>query len=138
MRVLILGAEGYLGAALLAQLRAAGHEVWAGVRHPPQDQQQCCLDFSVLTHAEHWCAALPAVDAVINAVGAIRDQPGRPLARLHAQAPMALWAACARLGLRRVIQISALGADRQSPYVYWRTKGVDFPNFCRRFLSSSL
>ena len=46
---------------------------------------------------------------MINAVGVLRDSAGRPLQAMHADAPIALFDACAAAGVRRVVQISALG-----------------------------
>jgi uncharacterized protein YbjT (DUF2867 family) len=51
------------------------------------------------------------VDAVVVAVGVLRDTALRPLAWVHHRAPAALFEACADLGVRRVIHVSALGID---------------------------
>ena len=42
-------------------------------------------------------------------MGVLRDSAGRPLQAMHADAPIALFDACAAAGVRRVVQISALG-----------------------------
>ena len=67
------------------------------------------LDFSKALTAEAWLPHLAGIDAVINAVGVLRDSAGRPLQAMHADAPIALFDACAAAGVRRVVQISALG-----------------------------
>jgi uncharacterized protein YbjT (DUF2867 family) len=53
---------------------------------------------------------LTGVDAVINTVGILREGRGRRFA-IHDQVPRALFAACPEAGVRRAIQVSALGAD---------------------------
>jgi uncharacterized protein YbjT (DUF2867 family) len=51
----------------------------------------------------------------------LRDSAARPIDAMHAQAPMALFDACAAAGVRRVVQVSALGIDG-SPTRYAGTK----------------
>ena len=51
------------------------------------------------------------MDLVINAVGIIREQGAQRFDALHRDAPIALFRACAEARVKRVIQISALGAD---------------------------
>ncbi len=48
---------------------------------------------------------------MINTVGILRDCRGRRFDAIHNQAPRALFAACREAGVRRVIQVSALGAN---------------------------
>ena len=58
-----------------------------------------------------WQPRLTGVDAVVNAVGILRQAPGQSFSALHIQTPRALFAACAEMGIDKVVQISALGAD---------------------------
>lgn len=58
-----------------------------------------------------WHPRLAGVDVVINAVGILRESGRQRFATLHTAGPRALFAACADSGVRRVVQISALGAD---------------------------
>jgi uncharacterized protein YbjT (DUF2867 family) len=62
------------------------------------------------------------VDVVINAVGIIRESGGQTFRALHEQAPVALFQACETAGVRRVIQISALGCDDQAVSRYHLSK----------------
>mgnify|MGYP006205252583 CR=1 FL=1 len=48
---------------------------------------------------------------VINAVGIIREHGAQSFDNIHTRAPKALFAACVKAGVKKVIQISALGAD---------------------------
>ncbi|MPS95272.1 NAD-dependent epimerase/dehydratase family protein [Comamonas sp.] len=107
MRVLICGGTGFLGRHIVNALALLDHDPVVRSRHsqPP-------LDFGACTTAEAWLAHLQGIDAVINAVGALRDRPGQDLQTLHSLAPMALFDACARAGVRRVVQVSALGAGQ--------------------------
>jgi uncharacterized protein YbjT (DUF2867 family) len=68
-------------------------------------------DFARDFDAETWRPRLRGIDAVINAVGIIRESGGQTFDAIHRRAPIALFDACVLAGVRRVIQISALGAD---------------------------
>jgi uncharacterized protein YbjT (DUF2867 family) len=113
MRILITGAGGFIGQRLVRALQAAGHSVVAATR---QD-----ADFTRDLDAAAWQPKLADVDAVINAVGILREHGQQMFERVHVRAPQALFAACATAGIKRVIQISALGADRGTSG-YFRSK----------------
>lgn len=117
MRILITGASGFIGSHLVQALSEAGHEVIACVRHPDTIWQRwpditaIQADFAT-DHAEgDWIPRLGDVDVVINAVGIIGEDRGQTFDALHTKTPIALFRACETVGVKRVIQISALGAD---------------------------
>lgn len=116
MRVLLTGASGFIGRAVADALSRAGHEVVAASRHSSP-----ALDFTLAVRPEQWQACLAGIDAVVNAVGVLRDSPRTPMDSIHAAAPQALFEACAQAGVRRVLHISALGIDN-NPTLYARSK----------------
>ena len=107
MRVLICGGTGFLGKHIVNALTQQGHDPVVRSRHTDP-----ALDFAACTSAEQWLVHLQNIDAVINAVGALRDKPGQDLQTLHMKAPAALFDACAQAGVKRVVQVSALGVDK--------------------------
>jgi uncharacterized protein YbjT (DUF2867 family) len=116
MTVLVCGASGFLGRAICARLRVAGHTVLRGQRHAAA-ADEVAIDYRVDTSEAAWLARLRGVDAVVNAVGIITESAAASFDALHERAPCALFAACASAGVRRVVQISALGAaDGSSAY----------------------
>ncbi|MFG6447966.1 NAD-dependent epimerase/dehydratase family protein [Roseateles sp. BYS180W] len=119
-KILLCGARGFIGRQVAAALRAQGHEVVPAVRTATPGAG-CVVDFARFTRAEDWRAALAGVDAVVNAVGVLRERATQPMQALHADAPIALFEACAAQGIRRVLHISALGIDA-SPSAYASTK----------------
>lgn len=121
MRVLILGGRGFIGAALTGVFTAAGHTVVKGVRQPVAPDE-ICVDYAAYD-AVDWGACIAGIDVVINAVGIIVETDKQRFDTLHAAAPAALFDACVEAGERapRVIQISALGADRGDSN-YFRSK----------------
>ena len=111
MRVLVLGASGFIGGHAAAALRAAGHQVIPGRTR-----------FERALRPQDWAASLNNVDAVVNAVGIIRERGAQTFQALHDAAPRALFVACQAAGVRRVVQISALGADEHARSRFHRSK----------------
>lgn len=116
MRVLVTGAPGFIGRHIVHALARDGHEVIAGVHRasPFRDApgvQSISIDFAHLLKSLDWLPHLYGVDAVINAVGIIAERRNSRFDDVHRDAPIALFEACRRAGVRKVIQISALGAD---------------------------
>jgi uncharacterized protein YbjT (DUF2867 family) len=115
MRVLITGASGFIGSQIAAALRAGDHAVVAADRRHG-------VDFNRMRACEDWQPLLAGVDAVVNCVGIIGERRHQRFAVLHREAPAALFRACVAAGVRRVVQISALGADERSFTPYQRSK----------------
>lgn len=112
MKILVTGSTGFIGRHLAAAFRSAGHEVVALVRTARPDAPGAVVgDYVRDVRAETWRPRLAGIDVVVNAVGILRERRGRTFSALHINAPRALFTACADAGVRRVIQISALGAD---------------------------
>lgn len=123
MRVLITGASGFIGRALAQALRERGHAVVRAVRRPPAgDTDALQLDFAGVPTRAWWLPRLAGIDAVVNAVGILREQPGQSFDALHARAPSELFRACADAGVGCVVQVSALGADETARSAYHRSK----------------
>jgi uncharacterized protein YbjT (DUF2867 family) len=128
MRVLIMGATGLIGAAAVARLICDGHEVvgiardvdLARRRYP--HMRWLALDIGRLTTPRDWLPHLSGIDAVINCAGALQSGPRDSVRSVHEDGPAALFLACESAGVRRVIQISAIGIDRDTPTGFSRTK----------------
>lgn len=123
MKVLVCGAKGFIGGNISRALKQAGHEVIAGVssRHADALPNSVVIDYAKDTTAQAWLPRLDNVDAVINAVGVLRTSSARPIEAVHQHTPIALWDACVQANIKKVIQISALGAET-SQTQYARTK----------------
>ena len=119
MRVLITGASGFIGARLVSALRHE-HEVIAAVRRPRAlrqrfpDVEAIAADFAVPRSVDEWLPLLQRVDAVVNAVGIIQEAGRNTFEQLHHRAPSTLFQACRAADVRKIIQISALGADEHA------------------------
>jgi len=123
MRVMVLGGTGFVGRHAAAALKARGHDVVIGTRHPrlaaarlPAGLRDC---ESRETHLESlttryvWKPLLVDVHAVVNCVGILRERGGETYDRVHHMAPAALALACERLGVR-LVHVTALGLRREA------------------------
>jgi uncharacterized protein YbjT (DUF2867 family) len=117
MRVLVTGASGFIGGAVAEALSREGHEVIRAARHAPLR-----VDFMQLPDASWWAAQLAGVQAVVNAVGILREQGGQTFEAMHTRAPVELFRGCVSAGVRVVVQVSALGADGLAQSRYHATK----------------
>ena len=122
---MIAGASGFIGAHLARACALAGHEVICGGRHIPAGipgARHIKLDYAEGVNPEVLAAELRGVDVVVNAVGILRPRRKQTFDALHVSGPRALFVAAAAAGVRRVIQISALGAESQALSAYHRSK----------------
>lgn len=128
MRVLITGASGFIGSHIAARLIMAGHEVVGCVRNVKTAKRTIPNielvegNFSSDHTSSVWLPRLQGIDAVINAVGIISENSRNTFKALHTDAPKALFEACAAAGVKKAIQISALGADEHATSRYHLSK----------------
>lgn len=112
--VVVIGAAGFIGGSVAARLRSDGYRVVGVARHAPQhlSADPVVLDIGRASRSD-WESILAGADAVVNCVGLLQDGPSDDLAAAHADGPDRLFAACERIGVRRVVHLSAVGVDRQ-------------------------
>ena len=125
MRVLVCGASGCVGRAVARALRSRGHQVIEGARAPAGGRATLPIDFMVPTAPAVWARRLAdrQVDAVVNCAGILMPAHGQSFARVHTEGPAELFRGAALAGVRRVVQVSALGVgdDPESlttPYLH--------------------
>lgn len=115
MRVLVTGANGFIGAHVVSALAEAGFGVVRAMRSPTGhgapsgDIRSVAVDFNADTLPAAWMPRLAGVDAVVNCAGILQRRRGQDMKAIHVDAPVALFQACESAGIRRVIQVSALG-----------------------------
>lgn len=131
MRILLTGANGFIGGQLLAGLRERGHEVVAAVRDPASFRRKwpgieaVAADFNVDTAPAVWVSRLAGVAAVVNCAGVLHGGRRQDMAAIHTAAPIALFDACVAAGVARVVQISAISADAGTDYALTKKRADD-------------
>lgn len=125
MRIILLGASGFIGRHVLAELLAHGHEVIAVARaigaldNGFPDARFIEMDLAKALSEPDWTPHLEGVELIINAAGLLR---GSAMTAVHETMPQALYAAAACAGVKRAILLSAISARPDVPTDYARSK----------------
>jgi len=125
MRIFLAGGTGFVGSHLRCSLLETGHELRLLThRRQPCGEPDVERVFGDATRADTYVSALQGCDAVINLIGIIREFPGRGVTfeRLHVEATRNLVHAARTSGIRRFLQMSALGTRPDAVSPYHRTK----------------
>ena len=126
--ILLTGATGTVGRALLSRLTATGDEqVRCLVRDPRRlgpARVQVQLALGDLADPGSFRHAMRGVDTVIHLAASIRDQRVGSIEQLNGLATARLVRAAERAGVRHLVFFSALGASRQSRTRFMRSKAL--------------
>ncbi len=129
MRIVLLGATGFVGHHLLPELASAGHQSRVLCRYMPG-----CRDLAMVPEVELRQAdvhdsdvlkeQLEGADAVINMVGILNEsgRSGKGFHRAHVELAEKLIEACRATGVHRLLQLSALNAGKGESH-YLASKG---------------
>ena len=125
--ILLTGATGTVGSALLRRLTAGGRPVRALVRDQRRlgDQRvRVQIALGDLSDPPSFRNALRGVDTVVHLAASIRDQPRGSIEELNAVATLRLVRAAERAGVRRFVFFSALNAHHHSRTRFFRAKAL--------------
>ena len=128
--VTVFGGTGFVGTYVVRALARKGWRVRVATRRPKRgyrlpsfgDVGQIQLMGCDINNREQVDEALSGASAVVNLVGVLSTQGGRSFRKVHVEGAETVAAAAAAKGIKRLVQISALGADARSPSRYGRTK----------------
>lgn len=131
MRVLVTGAYGFIGSQVVNALRQKGHDVFCGVRGSSVSRGLADLpviecDLERDTQVEDWLPRLDNIDAVVNCAGILRERNGQSFDHIHRDSPSALFTACRDKGIRKVVQVSALGDPADTRFIASKHEADDF------------
>jgi uncharacterized protein YbjT (DUF2867 family) len=129
VNVCVLGGSGFVGTELVTRLVYAGHWVRVPTRNLRHAERLRVLDTAELRLANvHESRVLSQLfagcEAVINLVGILNPRHGASFEAVHTALAAKVMAAARTAGVRRVLQMSALGAGEQGPSRYLRSKGA--------------
>jgi uncharacterized protein YbjT (DUF2867 family) len=125
--LLLTGATGLLGHAVVRRLTASGIPVRCLVRDPRRlgpERVRVQLAIGDLADPASWRNALRGVDTVVHLAGGARDQPGATVEELNGLAAWRLLRAAERVRARHFVWIMPLGATPHHPMRMQRAKAL--------------
>jgi uncharacterized protein YbjT (DUF2867 family) len=131
MKVFLTGATGFVGKNMLKRLLAEGHSVRALVRDPKKaaalKEEKVELVAGDVAEGTGLDQAMQGCDAVIHLVGIIVEKGSNTFERVHHLGTRNVVEAAKRSGIKRFVQMSALGvrADGVAPYQTTKWKGEE-------------
>jgi NADH dehydrogenase len=129
--VTVIGGSGFIGRYVVRLLAKQKHRIRVAVRHPNQamflkpmgDVGQIQLLPANIRNAASVARAVDGADAVINLVGILQPSGHQDFQSVHVDGAEAVAKAASAAGVRRLVHVSAIGADRRSESAYARSKG---------------
>ena len=131
-RIAVFGGSGFIGRYVVKRLASQGWVVRVAVRDPVAaaflkpmgDVGQIVIMKADLCDETAVAAALDGAAAAINLVGILYERGRQRFTSLHDEGAGRLARLAAASGVTRLIHVSAIGADADSPAVYARTKAA--------------
>ena len=130
--ITVFGGSGFLGRYVVRALVKRGYRVLVAVRRPDLAEflrasggvgQIQIVQANIRDHASV-ARAVDSVDAVVNLVGILAPSGAQTFDAVQGTAPRTIAAAAQAAGVSRLVHISAIGADPQSPSAYARSKAA--------------
>lgn len=130
--VVVFGGSGFIGRYLVRALADDGWRVIVAVRDPETaaflqplgSVGQIVAIACDVGDREQVAAAVARADAVVNLVGLLHERGRQNFRRVHVEAARHIGEAAAARGIRRVVQVSAIGASPRSASGYARSKAA--------------
>jgi NADH dehydrogenase len=130
--VTVFGGSGFVGGQVVRQLAKAGHRVRVAVRNPNLayrmrmlgDVGQIEVVQANVRNAASVARALEGAEAAVNLVGVLWESGRQKFQTLHVMGARTIAEQAKAAGVKRLVQISAIGADENSSSKYARTKAL--------------
>ena len=130
--VTVFGGSGFLGRHLVQRLAATGARVTVAVRNPESalflkpmgDVGQITPVGADVRDGPAVVAAVQGADWVVNLVGILYETKRQSFSAIHAQGAERIAKAAKAAGAKRLVHVSAIGANRHSSAAYARSKAA--------------
>jgi NADH dehydrogenase len=125
--ILLTGATGNVGSAVLRRLTASGERVRCLVRDPRglgAERVRVHIALGDLSDPTSFRNAMRGVDTVVHLAASIRDQPRASIEELNAIATLRLVRAAERAKAKRFVFFSAIGASLHERSRFFRAKAL--------------
>lgn len=130
--VTVFGGSGFVGSQVVRALAKSGYRVRVAVRQPNLayrmrmlgDVGQIEVIQANVRNPASVARALVGAEAAINLVGVLWESGRQKFQSLHAQGAKIVAEQAAAAGVKRLVQISAIGANAESDSKYARTKAM--------------
>lgn len=128
-QVCVLGGSGFVGSAIVHKLSAAGYAVKVLSRQRERAKHLTLLpnvqvaECDALSDAE-LSMHMQSCDAVINLIGILHESKQISFDAMHHQLPARVAALCEKLGIKRLLHMSALQTSAEAPSAYLRSKAA--------------
>jgi len=131
-KITIFGGSGFIGRHLVRRLVANGCEVRVAVRDieaaqylkPAGEIGQIVLWQTDIKEPAQVASAIQGVDAVINLVGVLSEWGRNTFSTVHIEGARNIAEAAAAAGVKNLVHLSALGANKFGESLYARTKAM--------------
>ena len=126
-KICVLGGTGFLGNSIVAKLDAAGYKVKVLTRHRERTKHLILLpnvqvETCNIKDTKTLSSSITGSDVVINLVGILHESRHNSFELVHHQIPRRLAQICSKLGIKRIMHMSALGASKNAPSQYLKSK----------------
>ena len=130
--VTVFGGGGFVGRHAVRALARKGYRIRVAMRRPNQvpelrvmgDVGQIELVQANIRNADSVARALDGAEAVVNLVGVLYQAGPQTFDAVQSQGAGLIARLAAEQGIRRFVQVSAIGASATSPSVYARSKAA--------------
>jgi uncharacterized protein YbjT (DUF2867 family) len=122
--ITVFGGTGFLGRRVVHLLRESGATVRIASRHPENAAGDNVKRIHADAHDERSVeAAVVGADAVVNAISLYVQHGSDTFHSIHVEAAAKIASLARRVGAKRLVHISGIGADAASPSPYIRSRG---------------
>jgi len=122
--VTVFGGTGFVGRRVVRYLRESGATVRAASRHPGRAEGDDVKQIAADAHDERSVeAAVAGSDGVVNAISLYVEHGSDTFHSVHVETAARIASVARRVGAKRLIHLSGIGANAASPSPYIRSRG---------------